>query len=55
MDQVRIGLHKKKVENNVEYYDRFGNHRPPLDLVKYLSVNRIKYNQNIIRICESLA
>ena len=36
----------KKVENYVEYFDSFGHLRPPLDLVKYLSVNRIKYNHD---------
>ena len=34
----------KKVDNNVEYFDSFANLRLPLDLVKYLSVNRINYN-----------
>ena len=36
----------KKVKNNVEYFDSFGHLRPPLNLVKYLCVNRIKYNHD---------
>ena len=36
----------KTVENNVEYFDSFGNLRPPLNLVEYLSVDRIKYNHD---------
>ena len=35
-----------KVDSNVEYFDNFDNLRPPLDLIKYLCFNRIKYIHN---------
>ena len=34
----------KKNRNNVIYFDSFGNLRSPEDFVKYLGVNKIKYN-----------
>jgi len=34
----------KKIGNNVEYYDSFGNLPPPLELQKYFIGCRVKYN-----------
>lgn len=33
-----------KNENDVTYFDSFGNLRPPLELLKYLGVGSVKYN-----------
>lgn len=33
-----------KKNNNAEYFDSFGNLKPPLELVKYLGVRSVKYN-----------
>ena len=41
-----LGTHRvvyKKVDNNVDYFDSFGNLRPPLYLFKYLCGYKIKY------------
>ena len=43
----------QKVDNNVEYFDSFGNLRSPLDLVKYLGVDRIKYNHDRYQNCNT--
>ena len=34
----------RKRGRNVVYFDSFGDHRPPLDLILYLGVNEVKYN-----------
>lgn len=47
-DKNNMGTHwvaYKKHGDNVIYFDSFGNLRPPLDLILYLGVDGIKYNQ----------
>lgn len=34
----------KKRDNNIDYFDSFGNLQPPSDLIKYLGVGSVKYN-----------
>jgi len=34
----------KKRGNDVHYFDSFGDLQPPIDLMLYLGVNKIKYN-----------
>lgn len=34
----------KKRGNSVQYFDSFGNLRPPVELLRYLSGNKIFYN-----------
>lgn len=34
----------RKIDNKVDYFDSFGNLRPPSDLVKYLGVGSVNYN-----------
>lgn len=34
----------RKTGNDVEYFDSFGNLKPPKDLMKYLGVKTVKYN-----------
>ena len=48
-DKTGPGTHwvaYRKTGNNVEYFDSFGNLKPPKELVKYLKVDGIKYNYN---------
>ena len=42
-----------KKENEVIYFDSFGNLRPPLNLLKYLGVGGIKYNREIYKNCNT--
>ena len=37
----------KKIDDEVIYFDSFGNLRPPSDLMNYLGVGSIKYNHEI--------
>lgn len=42
-----IGTHwvcYKKINDNVYYFDSFGNLRPPLELVRYFRGNNVFYN-----------
>lgn len=34
----------RKRNNNVVYFDSFGNLRPPIELMNYLGVGSVKYN-----------
>jgi hypothetical protein len=46
-DKDRPGTHwvaYKKIDDEVVYFDSFGNLRPPSDLVRYLGVGSVKYN-----------
>lgn len=36
----------RKIGSDVIYFDSFGNLQPPKELVKYLKVDKIKYNYN---------
>ncbi len=46
-DASGVGTHwvaYKKTGNDIVYFDSFGDLQPPLDLMLYLGVDKIKYN-----------
>ena len=46
-DRMGRGTHwvaYRKLGNNVNYFDSFGNLQPPKDLINYLNIDNIKYN-----------
>lgn len=43
----------RKLDNNVYYFDSFGNLRPPLELVKYFRGRNLFYNKGVYQTVES--
>lgn len=51
-DNSGIGTHwvaYNKNKNNVQYFDSFGNLRPPQEIVRYLHGNNIYYNHKCLQ------
>ncbi|XP_068991491.1 uncharacterized protein [Neodiprion pinetum] len=43
----------KKPDNNIDYFDSFGNLQPPSDLIKYLGVGSVEYEHERYRDCDT--